>query len=186
MSLRTRMGIAAGVAVALAVLAVTVSAYEGTRSELRGQIDSELQQITGRILHPQPHGVGAPGNGGGGPGGQPFGGGGGSHGFFNTGDCDHGLDVNGPTTPAFGGAAGFAQVVTPSGSICRGSTETLEISSTRVRWGSRRAGLVEDFSDKTVLGAHIRATARVAHLDALHWRCGGGWAAARRGSHRML
>ena len=44
MSLRTRMGIAAGVAVALAVLAVTVSAYEGTRSELRGQIDTRFSR----------------------------------------------------------------------------------------------------------------------------------------------
>jgi two-component system sensor histidine kinase MprB len=150
------MGIATGVAVALAVLAVAVSAYEGTSSELRGQIDSELKQITSRILHPQPHGGGEPGNGGGPGGGQPFGSGAGGRGFFNTGDCDQGLDVNGPTTPAFGGAAGFAQVVSPSGSICRGSTETLEIPSDPRAVALAKSGGGQYFTDKTVSGTHIR------------------------------
>ncbi len=149
------MGIAAGVAVALAVLAVTVSAYEGTRSELRGQIDSDLHQITGRILHPlQQHGDEAGGGGVPPGGGQP--GGGGGHGFFNTGDCDQGLDVNGPTTPAFGGAAGFAQVVTTSGSICRGSTETLEIPADTRAVAVAKSGHGQYFTDKTVSGTHIR------------------------------
>jgi two-component system sensor histidine kinase MprB len=163
------MGIAAGVAVALAVLAVAVSAYEGTRSELRGQIDSELQQITTRILHPQPRGGDEPGNGGGPPGGgQPFGSGGTGRGFFNTGDCDHGLDVNGPTTPAFGGAAGFAQVVTSTGSICRGSTETLEIPADPRAVAVARSGHGQYFTDKTVSGTHIRVmTTGIPRIGAL-------------------
>ena len=50
MSLRARMGLAAGVAVAIAVLAVAVTAYEGTRSELKGQVDSSLQSLTCSLL----------------------------------------------------------------------------------------------------------------------------------------
>ncbi len=156
MSLRTRMGIAAGVAVALAVLAVSVSSYAGTRSELRGQTDSQLRQITARILQPPPHDAGEPGNGGGAAGGRrPFAPGGG-HGFFNVGDCDDGLDVNGPTTPAFGGAAGFAQLVTSSGSTCRGSTETLAIPVDARSKAVARSGHGQYFTDRTVSGAHIR------------------------------
>jgi len=45
------MGIAAGVAVALAVVAVAVSAYEGSRSTLLGQIDNSLRGITNQALH---------------------------------------------------------------------------------------------------------------------------------------
>jgi two-component system sensor histidine kinase MprB len=171
MSLRTRMGLAAGVAVALAVLAVAVSAYEGTRSELRGQIDSQLRQISARILHPQSRGGGGPGGAGpaGAPGGgQPFDGEGAGRGFFNTGDCDQGLDVNGPTTPAFGGAAGFAQVVTPIGSICRGSTETLEIPADPRAVAVAKRGTGQYFTDKTVSGSHIRVMITgIPHIGAL-------------------
>jgi two-component system sensor histidine kinase MprB len=149
------MGIAAGVAVALAVLAVTVSAYEGTRSELRGQVDSTLQSITKRILHP-PRRQGAFPGGGGPGGGQPFGGGGQGQGFFNVGDCDHGLDVNGPTAPAFGGAAGFAQLVSPSGMICRGTGETVEIPADAQAKSVAASGRGQYLTDKTVSGDHIR------------------------------
>ena len=50
MSLRARMGLAAGVAVALAVIAVAFSAYAGTRSQLQGQVDQSLQSLTGSVL----------------------------------------------------------------------------------------------------------------------------------------
>ena len=53
MSLRARMGLAAGVAVALAVIAVAVSAYAGTRSELQGQLDSSLSSLTARLVQPR-------------------------------------------------------------------------------------------------------------------------------------
>jgi two-component system sensor histidine kinase MprB len=44
------MGLAAGVAVALAVIAVAVTAYAGTRSQLRGQIDQSLQTLASPLL----------------------------------------------------------------------------------------------------------------------------------------
>ncbi|HEY5187998.1 MAG TPA: HAMP domain-containing sensor histidine kinase [Solirubrobacteraceae bacterium] len=50
MSLRVRMGLAAGVAVALAVIAVAVTAYAGTRSQLRGQVDQSLQTLAAPML----------------------------------------------------------------------------------------------------------------------------------------
>jgi two-component system sensor histidine kinase MprB len=45
MSLRARMGLAAGVAVSVAVIAVAISAYAGTRSELLGQTDNSLRAL---------------------------------------------------------------------------------------------------------------------------------------------
>jgi two-component system, OmpR family, sensor histidine kinase MprB len=49
-SLRVRMGLASGVAVALAVIAVAVTAYAGTRSQLRGQVDQSLQTLASPLL----------------------------------------------------------------------------------------------------------------------------------------
>ena len=63
-TLRSRLAVAAGVAVTLAVLAVTVTAYAGTKSELRGQLDNQLrgprQRGPGRRARGGP-GPGAPG-----------------------------------------------------------------------------------------------------------------------------
>ncbi len=69
MSLRARMALASGVAVALAVIAVAFSAYEGTKSQLQGQVDQSLRSLTGSVLG----GVGLSANGqrGGPPGARP-------------------------------------------------------------------------------------------------------------------
>ena len=71
MSLRGRMGLASGLAVAIAVLAVAVSSYAGMRSELRGQVDQSLQSLRRQVL-PGPGG-GGPSPGGGPPGPNQFG-----------------------------------------------------------------------------------------------------------------
>ena len=116
MSLRVRLGLAAGVAVAVAVIAVAVSAYAGTRSELQGQIDQSLRTLAARF----PVGLGnGPNRRFGGGGGASAGGGGGA-GFGS--DCDQGLGINAPAGPAFGGAPGFYQLVTTSGSVCLGTS----------------------------------------------------------------
>jgi two-component system sensor histidine kinase MprB len=146
------MGIAAGVAVALAVLAVAVSAYEGTRSTLLGQVDNSLHGITAQAMHPP----------GGGDNDDPAGNGpgpGGGHGFFgqgNGGDCDRGLDINGPSAPAFGGAAGFVQLITPNGTVCSGTGEKLEIPSDARAKALARSGSGQYYADKTVDGTDIR------------------------------
>ncbi len=146
------MGIAAGVAVALAVLAVSVSAYEGTRSTLLGQIDNSLRGITSQELnHPgggrgdQGPGTGAPGPGGG------FAG----HGYGGP-DCDGGLGINGPSAPAFGGAAGFVQLITPTGAVCRGTGETREIPADPQATALARSGGGQYYVDKTVDGVDLR------------------------------
>jgi two-component system sensor histidine kinase MprB len=148
------MAIAAGVAVALAVIAVAVAAYAGTRSTLLGQVDSTLRGITGQALN---HGGGnhGPGQFGGGP---PYGGGGGGHnGLFFTGqDCDGGLGINGPQAPAFGGAAGFVQLITPTGTVCRGTGETLEIPADPRAAALARSGSGHYYANKTVDGTAIR------------------------------
>jgi two-component system sensor histidine kinase MprB len=151
------MAIAAGVAVALAVIAVAVAAYAGTRSTLLGQIDSALRGITDQALH---HGGGSGAQVS--SGGPPFGGGGGGHnGFFFTGggggqDCDRGLGINGPQASAFGGAAGFVQLITPMGTVCRGNGETLEIPADPRATALARSGSGQFYANKTVDGTDIR------------------------------
>ena len=58
MSLRARMGLAAGVAVAVAVIAVAFSAYAGTRSQLHAARSTTVErELTSDVLH---HGAGGP------------------------------------------------------------------------------------------------------------------------------
>jgi two-component system, OmpR family, sensor histidine kinase MprB len=101
MSLRARMGLASGIAVAIAVLAVAVSSYAGMRSELRGQVDQSLQTLRRQVL-PGPGG-GGPGPGGGPPGPNRFG--------EPPGVRDEGLGIDQRTGPAFGGPRGIATLI---------------------------------------------------------------------------
>jgi two-component system sensor histidine kinase MprB len=151
MSLRFRLGVAAGVAVALAVVAVAVSAYEGTRSTLFGQIDNSLRVITSQALHPPGGGDfdGAPATGAPRRGGGPFGAGNGH-------DCDDGLGINSPSAPAFGGAAGLVQLITPRGTVCRGNGGGRQIPADSRATALARSGRGQYFADKTVAGTDIR------------------------------
>ncbi len=145
MSLRARMGIAAGVAVALAVVAVTISAYAGTRSELLGQTDNSLQSITHQYLdHPL-----GPDRGGHNRQGPP-------HGPFGQ-DCDHGLGINNPAGQPFGGAPGFVQLLTPNGAVCEtGTQETTQIPLDTQDRATAKSGRGSYYTDKTVSAHHIR------------------------------
>ncbi len=161
MSLRARMGLAAGVAVALAVIAVAVSSYAGTRSELRGQIDNSLRTISSQALHP-----------GGGPGGRGgFGGGGsappasGSGLGFGPGQArgeppgvgDEGLGIDRRPGPQFGGATGAVTLVYRNGGtdVIRGykipPDAGLKALATR--------GKGSYFTEMHVRGTHIRVLA---------------------------
>ena len=139
MSLRARMGLAAGVAVALAVIAVVVSAYAGTRSELRGQVDQQLHLLAQPILvragvvKPPPLAPGGP------SGGDQGTGAGGTAGFASSGgrgqpsssvssnDCDGGLGLDASRGGGFGSAQGYVQLVQPGGSICLARSENTPI-----------------------------------------------------------
>jgi two-component system sensor histidine kinase MprB len=146
------MGIAAGVAVALAVVAVAVSAYEGTRSTLFGQIDNSLRGIANQALHP-PGGDDFDG----GPAlGAPPGGGQDAIGVDDGHDCDGRLGINNPSAPAFGGATGVVQLITLRGTVCRGNGGGREIPADPRATAVARSGSGQYFTDKTVAGTDIR------------------------------
>ncbi len=160
MNLRVRMGLVAGVAVAIAVVAVSVSSYLGTRSAVYGQIDGSLRNLDAQILHPhipssdgdrdksgRQNGGGSPPGSQGSPLAALAGGTGG--------DCDHGLGINRPGQP-FGGPRVFVQLLAPSGSICRATGETVTIPiSARARTVASR-GYGRYFENQDVNGTDIR------------------------------
>jgi two-component system sensor histidine kinase MprB len=141
MSLRARMGLAAGFAVAVAVVAVVASAYLGTRSEVIGQIDGSLRALAGQYQH-RPAGL--PDAGRPGPG-RPFGG-----------DCDAGLGINGPDDERFGGPRALVQLLTRSGRLCRSpnAPATIPVSAAARRLAAAGHGRL--FTSMTVDREHIR------------------------------
>jgi two-component system sensor histidine kinase MprB len=157
MSLRARMGLAAGVAVALAVIAVVVSAYAGTRSELRGQTDNSLRTLAGQFLR-GPGGAGGPTPANGRP---PLATGSGL-GFANAfgregpGVRDEGLGLDQRVGPAFGGPAGTFTLVYQNGGtyIPRGQRYQVPVDS-RLR-GVAATGRGQYLTDMHANGTHIR------------------------------
>ena len=167
MTLRARLGLAAGAAVALAVIAVSVSAYAGTRSQLRDQVDSELQNLA----HPfeRPSGEGGPG---GFPPGGPYGSGSqpppslnelfaghNSGGSLSPTDCDGGRGYD--YGPGQGGAAGLRVFVLPSGKACQlrqtGQTTTIRLPATSAAKQLAASGHHGQFyTDVTVKGTDFR------------------------------
>jgi two-component system sensor histidine kinase MprB len=139
------MGIAAGVAVALAVVAVAVSAYAGTRSELLGQVDQSLQHLAQPIVMRA--------NGGGPDGGGHSDGGAGPP---SASDCDLGLGFDLGGGPGFGGAAGVQQYVSRTGSTC-----TVPLGSTPLPVDARAQAVAsatvgQYYADVHVSGHHLR------------------------------
>ena len=156
------MGLASGVAVAVAVIAVAAAAYLGERSELTSQIDQSLTRLAGEYLTRTggaggAGGIGAPaGPAGAGlfqPGRAP--GQTGSR-LNQPGDCDGGLGVNAPPNAAFGGATGSVQLLRPNGLVCRGTDETSEIPVSDQALRIARRGFGRFFTSMTVKGDHIR------------------------------
>jgi two-component system sensor histidine kinase MprB len=141
------MGLAAGVAVAIAVIAVAASAYAGTRSELLGQVDSSLQGVTSQVLqHPGGPDGGRPPDGGDGL----FHGGGEAPGVG-----DEGLGLDQIRGPAFGGAGTFL-VVYPDGRTFSPRGQRSQIPADARMKELARTGRGRYFVDKTVDGTHIR------------------------------
>jgi two-component system sensor histidine kinase MprB len=153
MSLRARMGLASGVAVALAVVAVALSAYAGTRSELRGQVDNSLRGLAQPILDRARSGPGGPGQPGA-PAPSAPSGTTGQLGVTNT-DCDLGLGVD--RNPTFGAAAGVKGFITPAGTACTvsGGSGTIPVDARARALAKSQHG--QYFTDVTVDGHHLRA-----------------------------
>ncbi|MBV9414466.1 MAG: HAMP domain-containing histidine kinase [Solirubrobacterales bacterium] len=154
MSLRARMAIAAGVAVALAVFAVAVSSYAGTRSQLLGQIDQSLKD---RLAQVPGLNISAPGPGPGQPRGDeglgfvPSRGGG-----EGPGQGDEGLGLDRTPTSAFGGPAGIFTVVYRDGTtfVPRGQTYGIPVDDRTKAVAAGGHG--QYFFDTAVHGTHLR------------------------------
>lgn len=163
MNLRARMGVAAGLAVAVAVIAVAVSAYAGTSSELHGQLDQSLQRLTRQVLS-----NGAPPNGENsnnpaensdnelefGAGSTP-----GGSGFLgprpHSGDCDEGLGFQNRGGP-LGSAAGILTLVHQGGAICYPYGQTYHIPVTPQFKALAAGGRGRVFTDMPVGGTEAR------------------------------
>ncbi len=157
MSLRTRMGIASGIAVALAVIAVAVFAYAGMRSELLGQIDDNLHSLSAQVL-PGPGGPGAPspggGEGSGGPQGPGFGFG--TRGAEPPGVGDEGLGIDRRARPAFGGAPGIITLIYRNGNsyVPRGQQYRIPVNAQMKAIAASGRG--QYMTDIHVGGSHLR------------------------------
>ncbi len=153
MSLRLRIALAAGGAVALALIAGTVIAYFAIRSELRGQVDGALRDRVANLIRFA-----------GGPGGGPDQGGAPPQPPPRTGsDSDHGLGLDiGPRFPArapraaFGGAAGYVQFVTADGKTVRPPDETDVLPVSAVAKRIAKSGSGQSLTDTHVDGRHLR------------------------------
>ncbi len=153
MSLRARMVLAAGVAVAVAVIAVAFSSYAGTRSQLTGQVDNQLNRLTSDVLH---HGGGGPSGGPTGDGGQfllgsaPSNGSGEPPGFG-----DEGLHLDG-RGPGFGGAAGIITVIYTNGNTYVPSSQSYRIPTDAQMRALAKSGKGSYYTDLTTSGTHLR------------------------------
>jgi len=165
------MGLAAGVAVALAVIAVAVSAYAGTSSELRGQIDNSLRQLTKGALH-QMNGPGSgPGSGPasfGSPGAPNLGGFTQFPGREGINQGDEGLGLDQSRGPAFGGAAGIITLIHPNGTTWKPTTQPSTIPASNTMKALAASGTGSSFTEMHVSGTHIRVLVTgIGHYGAL-------------------
>ncbi|HEX4010085.1 MAG TPA: HAMP domain-containing sensor histidine kinase [Solirubrobacteraceae bacterium] len=161
MSLRGRMGLAGGVAVALAVIAVAVSAYAGTSSELHSQLDQSLGTLNTQILAHSgiapgggpSQGTGPPGRGGdNGPGGPQ------QRGRFDPNDPDEGLGLDFGSGPALGGPRGVFTLIRPAGTTWTPRGQTA-IPATPAFKRIAASGHGSAYTDMTVNGDDIRVLA---------------------------
>ncbi len=151
MSLRARMALFAGAAVAIAVVAVVVAGYQGTRHELQGQVDQSLQSLAKRPLEniglgpgggPPPQGVLQLGPHV--PSGQP------DH------DPDEGLGFDHLPPQAFGGASGTFTLFKRGGGTYVPKGQSYEIPETSAIRALAASGRGQFYTDMRVRGTHIR------------------------------
>jgi two-component system sensor histidine kinase MprB len=150
MSLRARMGLFAGAAVAIAVIAVVVAGYEGTRSELQGQVDQSLQSLAKVPLE----NVGL-GPGGGPPGGilhgPPV-----PAGDHDGRDQDEGLGLDRLPAQAFGGASGTFTLFKRDGGTYVPPGQSYQIPETAAIREMATDGQGQFYTNMRVRGTHIR------------------------------
>jgi two-component system, OmpR family, sensor histidine kinase MprB len=148
MSLRTRMVLVAGVAVAIAVVAVAVASYEGTRSQLQGQVDQSLDSLSRAPLA----NIGLGPRGGPSPSPQ----GDGDQSREGGRDPDEGLGFEHLPPQAFGGASGTFTLFKRDGQTYVPPVQTYEIPSTPDIRALASSGEGRLYTDMRVKGTHIR------------------------------
>jgi two-component system, OmpR family, sensor histidine kinase MprB len=148
MSLRTRMVLVAGVAVAIAVVAVAVASYEGTRSQLQGQVDQSLTSLSRAPL--ANIGFGPRG----GP--SPLPQGDGDRSRQGGRDPDEGLGFERLPPQAFGGASGTFTLFKRDGQTYVPPAQPYEIPSTPAIQALARTGDGQFYTNMRVKGTHIR------------------------------
>lgn len=153
MSLRVRIGIAAAAAVALAVMGVAIAAYAGTRSQLRGQVDHSLQDLSRTVLNRV---AGPPGRGRGPGPPPPADGRRGARGPLGSNDPDEGLGLDQLPGQAFGGAPGTFTLVYPSGTTYVPTGQQYRIPAGTDAKRIAASGTGQAFTDMHVSGHHIR------------------------------
>ena len=163
MSLRSRIGAAAGIAVALTVIGVAITVYLAVRAELYNQVDTALMDRARPFTGPGGPGptsgrtpdsdarseranggaAGAPPNGGSGAG--------------SAGDPGGGLGAAAAASRApFGGPSGHLQFILPTGHVVSPADEGTAIpASARAKQIARR-GTGRDLSETHVHGVHLR------------------------------
>jgi two-component system sensor histidine kinase MprB len=151
-SLRLRIAAVAGLAVALAVLAAAIGLYLAVRSDLRGQIDESLKQRTHVFVGGPLLRAGAPGDAGAllGRGALPPG--------ADARRADRALLPRHIEPARFGGASGYVQFVSHSGTIVvpGGQGATPRITPDAREKAIAASGHGSELSDRTVKGTHLR------------------------------
>jgi two-component system sensor histidine kinase MprB len=151
------MGLASGLAVAVAVIAVAVSAYAGTSSELRGQLDQSLQRLTSQLTSNGGPPPGPAGGGGSSTAGSP-----GPPPAFGRGrllgDCDEGLGFQ-HRGGAYGSALGLVTLIQRDGKVCSppGQTHKIPVTAQFKTIAARGSGHV--YTDLDVSGIELRVRA---------------------------
>src|SRR5436190_67991 len=153
MSLRTRIAGVAGLAVAIAIVLGAGLAYVAIRSELRGEVDSALRDRVAPLE--TRFTTGGPGDPGayGGPAPPPGIGGGVAY------DKDRSpliYKIFDRHAPAFGGAAGYVQFITPEGDVLRPPDEHGELPAGNEARTVAGRGTGSHFEDVDVDGEHLR------------------------------
>ena len=140
MSLKTRMAMVAGLAVALAVVIVAVASYEGTKSSLLSSVDQALAEQAKPFMGGDDRGglEGGPG----GPGRRP-------------------PFVGDEPPPRFGEPAGNVQIVSPAGQVIRPPGETTGPPVDERARQIAASGTGDSYSDATVDGSHVRVLSAV-------------------------
>jgi two-component system sensor histidine kinase MprB len=175
MTLRTRIAAVASLSVALAVLAAAVGLYVAVRSDLRGEIDRELNERAQAFVAPAapapaaaPGPAGVPSQGGGPGGGSPAGAAGSvapgsgrppaGRALGNQSEGPRGFPQTIQPAP-FGGASGYVQFISPAGTVAvpggQGSSPT-RIAVTAADRAIAGSGSGRAVTDRSVNGTELR------------------------------